>query len=133
MEKAFKMALSFALMAVILSTFTGCGAQSGRVSTQIPFLVITKNEGKYVANLYQWDLGGHKVTPTGEVLYRVEKGPADLDKCRPVSWDGAKNLILFPEAEPTEAYATTTKKIIPDIESSTIVGQGSFVNSHSTS
>ncbi|MCR4434207.1 MAG: hypothetical protein NUV70_09205, partial [Caldiserica bacterium] len=84
---------------------------------------MTENEESYTANLFYWDLEGHRILPVGETLYYLPKNVQDLDKCRPISWDGRKNLILFPDAVPSESYAQTTQKITFDPELSTVVGQ----------
>lgn len=111
-------------LSLTLIALTGCRTESERPAVQIPFLIISEDAEKYTANLYYWDLEGHRIIKAGETLYQLGKEVQDLDKCRPVSWDGAKNLILFPEAEPSESYARTTKKILSDTELDTVVGQG---------
>jgi len=73
-------------------------SQSGSSNSKVPFLVMTEDEESYSANLFYWDLEAHRIINAGETLYRLPQKLQDFDKCRPVSWDGAKNLILFPEA-----------------------------------
>lgn len=111
------------LSLALLITLPGCRPESSSFNSQVPFLVMTENEESYTANLFYWDLEGHRILPVGETLYYLPKNVQDLDKCRPISWDGGKNLILFPDAVPSESYAQTTQKITFDPELSTVVGQ----------
>ncbi|MDI6869614.1 MAG: hypothetical protein QMD88_08600 [Coprothermobacterota bacterium] len=114
----------FLSLVLLLTLAAGCRSESKTSNSKVPFLVMTGDEESYSANLFYWDLEAHRILSAGETLYRLTQNLQDFDKCRPVFWDGAKNLILFPEAQPLESYAQTTKKIILDPELNTVVGQG---------